>query len=176
VELAGTLDYRLNHMAGLHIYNTPLGPGADRAMDEAWQKLTGGQTGEGVTIDVLGRKVGVPKAAEGVARFSFDSLCGAALGAADYLAIADRFQTILIDHIPQMGPEKSNEARRFTLLIDTFYDRRIKVICSSAARPELLYVSGENAAAFRRTASRLLEMQSVDYLLSANTTLTAAEL
>lgn len=176
VELAGALDYRLSHMAGLHIYNTPLGPGADRAMDRAWQKLTEGHSGETVAIEVLGRKLVVPKAAEGVARFSFDALCASALGTPDYLAIADRFHTVMIDHIPQLGPEKSNEARRLTLMIDTFYDRRIKVICSAAARPELLYISGDNAAAFRRAASRLLEMQSTDYLLSAKQPLTAAEI
>lgn len=176
VELAGTLDYRLNRMAGLHIYNTPLGPGADRALDEAWQKLTDGQPGECLTMELLGRKLLVPEAAEGVARFSFDTLCGAALGPSDYLAIADRFHTILIDNIPQLGPEKSDEARRFTLLIDTFYDRRIKVICSAASRPELLYVRGENATSFRRTSSRLLEMQSIDYLLSAKQRLAAAEI
>jgi cell division protein ZapE len=176
VELAGTLDYRLNHMAGLHIYNTPLGPGADRAMDQAWQKLTRCHGGETLSIEVLGHTLVVPKAAEGVARFSFDALCGSALGTSDYLAIADRFHTILIDHIPRMGPEKSNEARRFTLLLDTLYDRRIKVICSAATRPELLFVSGDNAVAFRRAASRLLEMQSTDYLLSANQPLTPAEI
>lgn len=176
VELAGALDYRLNRMAGLHIYNTPLGPGADRAMDEAWRKLTENARGESLSIDLLGRKLVVPQAAEGVARFSFDALCGEALGTPDYLAIADSFHTILIDRIPQLGPEKSNEARRFTLLIDTLYDRRIKVICSAATRPELLYVSGENTAAFRRAASRLLEMQSMDYLLSAESALAAAEM
>jgi len=111
-----------------------------------------------------------------VARFSFDALCGAALGPSDYLAIAGHFHTILIDQIPQMGPEKSNEARRLTLLIDTLYDRRIKVICSAATRPELLYLSGDNAAAFRRAASRLLEMQSLDYLVSTRQSLTAAEI
>lgn len=167
VELAGALDYRLSHMAGLHIYNMPIGPGADRAMDRAWQKLTEGHSGKTLALEVLGRKLVVPMAAEGVARFSFDALCGSALGTSDYLAIADRFHTILIDRIPQLGPEKSNEARRLTLLIDTLYDQRIKVICSAATRPELLYVSGDNAAAFRRAASRLLEMQSTDYLLSA---------
>ncbi len=176
VELAGALDYRLNRMAGLHIYNTPLGPGADRAMDQAWQKLTDGEAGEILSLDVLGRKVEVPKAAEGVARFTFNELCGAALGPSDYIAIAGRFHTVLIDHIPQMGPEKSNEARRLTLLIDTLYDRRIKVICSAATRPELLYVSGDSAASFRRTASRLLEMQSVDYLLSGKPILAASEM
>jgi cell division protein ZapE len=164
VELNGPLDYRLDHMAGLHIYNTPLGAGADRAMDEAWQKLTDTKRGEPLVIEVLGHKLIVPEAAGGVARFGFEALCGNPLGPADYLALAARFHTMLIDHIPQLGPEQSNEARRFTLLIDTLYDRGVHVICSAATRPEQLYTTGDNAVAFRRAASRLLEMQSVDYL------------
>jgi len=164
VELNGPLDYRLDRMAGLHIYNTPLGPGADRAMDEAWQKLTECKRGAPLVIEVLGHKLAVPQAVGGVARFSFEALCGNPLGPADYLALAARFHTILIDHIPQLGPEQSDEARRLTLLIDTLYDRRVRVICSAATRPEQLYKAGDNAVAFRRAASRLLEMQSVDYL------------
>ncbi len=170
IELNGPLDYRLNHMAGVHIYNTPLGAGADRAMNEAWRKLTDGGHGESVTVEVLGRKLMVPEASAGVARFSFEALCAAPLGSADYLALADRFHTILIDRIPQLGPERANEARRFTLLIDTLYDRRIRLICSAATRPEQLYTTGDNSAAFRRAASRLLEMQSVDYLMAAGST------
>jgi cell division protein ZapE len=164
VELNGPLDYRLDRMAGLHIYNTPLDAGADRAMNEAWQKLTDAPRGEPLVIEVLGHRLIVPEAAGGVARFSFDTLCGKPLGPADYLALADRFHTLLIDHIPQLGAERSDEARRLTLLIDTLYDRRVRVICSAAARPEQLYKTGDNAVAFRRAASRLLEMQSVDYL------------
>ena len=167
VELNGPLDYRLDRMAGVHIYNTPLGPGADRAMNDAWLKLTDSERGESLEIDVLGRKLVVPQAADGVARFSFQAICGSALGASDYLAIAAHFHTVLIDAIPQLGPEKANEARRFTLLIDTLYDWRTRLICSAATRPELLYESGDNAAAFRRAASRLLEMQSTDYLMAA---------
>lgn len=167
VELNGLQDYRLNRMAGLHIYNTPLGPGADRAMDDAWRQLTESASGQVRVLEVLGRRLVVPRAAHGVARFPFEPLCGAPLGASDYLAIAEHFHTVMIDNIPQMGVEKSNEARRFTLLIDTLYDRRIRLVCSAAARPELLYVAGDNAATFRRTASRLLEMQSTDYLLAA---------
>jgi cell division protein ZapE len=167
VELNGPLDYRLDRMAGVHIYNTPLGPGAERAMNDAWFRLTDSQRGEPQEIDILGHKLIVPQAADGVARFSFQTICGTALGASDYLTLAARFHTVLIDAIPQLGPEKSNEARRFTLLIDTLYDCRARLICSAATRPELLYVAGDNAAAFRRAASRLLEMQSTDYLTAA---------
>jgi len=167
MELNGPLDYRLDRMAGLHIYNMPLGAGADRAMDEAWQRLTDTQRGCPLVIDVLGRRLIVPEAADGVARFNFEALCGKPLGPADYLALADSFHTILIDHIPQLGAENSDEARRLTLLIDTLYDRHVRVICSAAARPEQLYMTGDNAVAFRRAASRLLEMQSVDYLTAA---------
>jgi cell division protein ZapE len=174
VELNGPLDYRLDRMAGLHIYNTPLGAGADRAMEEAWQKLTERKRGEPLVIEVLGHKLIVPQAVGGVARFSFEALCVNALGPADYLALAARFHTILIDHIPQLGPERSNEARRLTLLIDTLYDRRVRVICSAATRPEQLYITGDNAVAFRRAASRLLEMQSVDYLTAGPVTVIPA--
>lgn len=94
VELNGPLDYRLDRMAGVHIYNTPLGPSAERAMDDAWYKLTGTAKGESLVIDILGRQFVVPEAAEGIARLSFEALCGSALGAADYLALADSFHTI----------------------------------------------------------------------------------
>jgi cell division protein ZapE len=164
VELNGPRDYRLERMAGLKVYNTPLGPDADAAMNMAWRQLTDGARGEPVELEVMQRKLLVPQAAAGVARFSFDALCGEALGAADYLALAQNFHTLLIDRIPRLGPERSNQARRFTLLIDTLYDETIKLVCSAAALPQELYVSGDNAEAFRRATSRLMEMQSADYL------------
>ncbi len=164
VELNGPRDYRLERMAGVTVYNTPLGPEADAAMDAAWRRLTDAATAAPLTIEVLERKILVPQAAGGVARFSFDALCGEPLGAADYLALAQNFHTLLIDHIPRLGPEQSNEARRFTLLIDTLYDEKVKLVCSAAAPPQELYTDGENAQAFRRAASRLMEMQSEDYL------------
>jgi cell division protein ZapE len=164
VELNGPRDYRLEAMAGVTVYNTPLGPEADAAMDAAWRRLTDNATPEPLTLEVLERKILVPQAAGGVARFSFDALCGDALGAADYLALAQNFHTMLIDGIPRLGPEHSNEARRFTLLIDTLYDEKVKLVCSAASPPQELYTDGENAQAFRRAASRLMEMQSDDYL------------
>jgi len=164
VELNGPRDYRLESMAGVTVYNTPLGPAAHTAMDAAWRRLTDNATSAPVTLEVLERKLLVPQAAGGVARFSFDALCGDALGAADYLALAQNFHTLLIDGIPRLGPEQSNEARRFTLLIDTLYDEKVKLVCSAASPPQELYTDGENAQAFRRAASRLMEMGSDDYL------------
>jgi len=164
VELNGPRDYRLESMAGVTVYNTPLGPAAHAAMDAAWRRLTNNATSAPVTLEVLERKLLVPQAAGGVARFSFDALCGDALGAADYLALAQNFHTLLIDGIPRLGPEQSNEARRFTLLIDTLYDEKVKLVCSAALPPQEVYTDGENAQAFRRAASRLMEMGSDDYL------------
>ncbi len=134
-------------------------------MDAAWRRLTGHRTRQRpLVLEILQRKLVVPQAAFGVARFSFDALCGEALGAADYVELAKHFHTILIDRIPQLDAERANEARRFTLLIDTLYDEKVKLVCSAAAQPQDLYVEGDNAPAFRRAVSRLMEMQSADYL------------
>jgi cell division protein ZapE len=164
LELSGPTDYRLQRMAGLDMYLTPLGPAADAAMDAAWKRLTDTAKGKPATLTVLGRKLVVPQAARHVTRFSFAELCARPLAAADYLAIARDFHTILIDHIPCLTPEMRNEARRFIQLIDTLYDEGAKLICSAAAPPDALYPEGDGADAFRRTASRLAEMQSEDYL------------
>lgn len=164
VELNGPNDYRRLLIAGLNVYLCPLGPKADAAMDEDWRKLTGRDGGAPAALSVLGRSVRVPRAADGVARFSFEDLCLVPLAGADYLAIARAYHTVFIDRIPTMTPAMRDAARRFTLLIDTLYDEGVKLVCSAAAPPERLYVEGENADAFRRTASRLVEMQSTDYL------------
>jgi cell division protein ZapE len=164
VELAGTRDWRLGRIAGLDLYATPLGAGADATLDRAWLQLTDGAAGARDSITLLGRRVAVPRAAHGVARFSFDEICARSLAAADYLAIARRYHVLMIDNIPGLGPERSDETRRFTMLIDTLYDLGVKLVCSAAARPEKLCTEGEAAEAFRRTASRLAEMQSTTYL------------
>jgi cell division protein ZapE len=164
VELAGVTDYRLHRLSGLPVYLTPLSPDADAGMDAAWTRLTDCKKGMPTALTVLERNVVVPQAARGVARFSFADLCEQPLAAADYLAIARHFHTLLIDHIPRLGPENRNEARRFVILIDTLYDEGVKLICSAAAPPDQLYPQGDGAEAFRRTASRLAEMGSDDYL------------
>jgi cell division protein ZapE len=164
VELNGPTDYRLQRIAGIRVYMTPLSPAADAAMDEAWRRLTDCARGKPETLMVLGRKLVAPQAARGVARFSFDELCDRPLAAADYLAIAQAFHTVLIDHVPVMTDNMHNVARRFTLLIDTLYDEGVKVVCSAAAAADQLYPAGIASEAFHRTASRLAEMQSEDYL------------
>jgi cell division protein ZapE len=126
--------------------------------------LTDSPRGKPCALTVLGRKVPVPQAARGVARFSFDELCDRPLGPSDYLAIAEEFHAVLIDRIPVMTDNMHNVARRFTLLIDTLYDEGVKLICSAAAPADQLYPSGIASDAFRRTVSRLAEMQSEDYL------------
>jgi len=164
VELNGGTDYRLQRIAGLKVYLTPLSPEADQAMYAAWTRLTGGAKAGPLTLMVLGRSVAVPAAARGVARFGFADLCEKPLAAPDYLEIARHFHTVLIDHIPVMTENMANVARRFIVLIDTLYDESVKLVCSAAAPPDGLYPDGMGSEAFRRAASRLAEMQSEDYL------------
>ncbi|HEY0105545.1 MAG TPA: cell division protein ZapE [Rhizomicrobium sp.] len=164
VELDGAVDFRLHRISGLRVYIFPLGPQADAAMDAAWLRLTDRKQGAPCNLTVLGRSLRVPQAARGAARFAFDDLCARPLAGADYLAVARAFHTVLIDRIPKLGPASRDEARRFVLLIDTLYDEGVKLICSAAAAPEELYTDGDGAEAFRRTVSRLHEMQSDDYL------------
>ena len=106
----------------------------------------------------------MPQAAEGVARFEFDRLCGTALGAGDYLALATHFHSLVLDGIPRLSPDNYDVARRFIVLIDALYDHRVKLVASADATPDQLYRRGEGAKAFERTASRLEEMQSQEYL------------
>ena len=164
IELDGGHDYRLDRLGEINVYITPLGAEADAAMDAAWQRLTDAKRGVPTTMTVLQRKLVVPQTAKGVARFTFDALCREPLGAADYLALAKAFHTIMIDRIPRLGLEDTNAARRFTLLIDTLYDERVKVVCSAAVPPSELCSACEDAGWFKRTASRLMEMQSAQYL------------
>jgi cell division protein ZapE len=164
ITLDGPRDYRLERMDGLTVYLTPLTGETEAAMDAAWKRLTDCERGSAQTLIVMQRKLVVPEAAKGVARFTFDTLCGCALGAPDYIALARAFHTLMIDKVPRFGPEQRDEARRFTLLIDTLYDERVKLICSAAAPPMELCGKCEDADWFKRAASRLVEMQSAEYL------------
>ena len=166
VKLDARTDYRLEKLVRAPVYYTPLSPKADGALDAAFLALTGDERGEPTEIELLGRVLRVPQAAGGVARFGFDELCRRPLGSADYLEIADRFHTVLIDRIPMMGPSERNEARRFITLIDALYDMRVKLIVSAAAEPQALFAAAEGTEGFEfaRAASRLFEMRSADYL------------
>jgi cell division protein ZapE len=137
---------------------------ADRELDRAFSELTNGAEGKSETLRVMGRKFVVPLAAEGVARFDFETLCGAALGPGDYLAVATRYHTLILDGVPRLSPDNYDKARRFIILVDTLYDHRVKLLASAEAMPDQLYQRGENAKMFERTASRLDEMQSADWL------------
>lgn len=163
-EFAGDLDHRLRQLSAAPVYYTPLGEGADASLDAAWDRLTGEAQGKETELTVQGRKLVLKDTAAGVARASFDRLCGRPLGAADYLRLSHAFQTLILDNVPQMGPDKRNEAKRFVTLIDALYETRTKLVMSAAVEPSELYVDGTGAFEFERTASRLIEMRSEDYL------------
>lgn len=164
LELAAARDYRLEKLMAAPTYYTPLGPAADEAMDKAWARLTSGAQPRAVALDVQGRRLDAPRTAAGVARFTFDELCARPLGAADYLELAARFHTLMIDHAPKLKPALREEAARFRTLIDELYQAKTKLVISADARPEALYPEGDQSFEFERTVSRLMEMQSQDYL------------
>lgn len=159
-------DYRLEKLARTPVYVTAADAEADRMLDEAWQAMTRGAPLVETTLAVKGRQVVVPAAAGDTARFSFADLCEKPLGARDFLAIAGRFSTIFIDRVPVLGEGRRNEAKRFILLIDTLYDHHTRLVVSAEAAPSELYTAkrGVEVFEFERTASRLIEMQSRDWL------------
>ncbi|RUW28262.1 cell division protein ZapE [Mesorhizobium sp. M4B.F.Ca.ET.215.01.1.1] len=159
-------DYRLEKLSRMAVYVSPADAAADAALDEAWQAMTHGKPTAETALTVKGRQVAVPRAAGDAARFSFADLCEKPLGARDFLAIAGRFSTIFIDHVPVLGEGRRNEAKRFILLIDTLYDHHIRLVVSADAPPTGLYTAkrGNEVFEFERTASRLIEMQGHEWL------------
>ena len=166
VRLEAPKDFRLEKLNAQPVWYVPADEDAEVALDIAWQRLTGMLSGEPQDIAAKGRVIRVPEAARGVARFSFAQLCERPLGASDYLRIAHEFHTLIIEGIPVMDYPQRNEAKRFIALIDTLYDNAVKVVASAQAEPPALYlgVEGYEANEFKRTASRLIEMRSADYL------------
>jgi cell division protein ZapE len=166
VRLAARTDFRLEKLAGTPVWYVPADRAAELALDEAWRRLTGGHVAAECDLMVKGRTIRVPRAFDGVARFSFHDLCEQPLAGADYLKIAHEFHTVLLDRIPVMNYDRRNEAKRFIILIDTFYDNAVKLLASAAAEPDDLYgaADGFEASEFKRTASRLIEMRSQTYL------------
>ena len=157
---------RLEKLAGQKVWYVPADEDAEVALNNSWQSLTGMLSGEPCEIAAKGRVIRVPEAAKGVARFSFRQLCEQPLGASDYLRIAREFHTLILEGIPVMDFPQRNEAKRFIALIDTLYDNGVKLVASAAAEPAELYlgVEGYEASEFKRTASRLIEMRSEEYL------------
>jgi len=170
MELDARTDFRMEKLGGLPVYHTPANAEAARAVDEAFARLGGGQVPKPMTLTVLGHSVDVPQAMAGVARFHFADLCEKPLGASDYLAIAKKFHTVIIENIPIMDLERRNEAKRFIALIDMLYDNHVKLIISAQSQPHELYQAeqGREAFEFDRTVSRLIEMRSEEYMAHAH--------
>ncbi len=162
--LDGGRDWRRQRLRGLPTWHVPADRRAERAMDAAFAELAGPFEVREERLVVTGRLLHVPLAAGGVCRWDFEALCGANLGAGDYLALATQFHALVLDDIPRLSPDNYDRARRFITLVDALYEHRVKLVASAAARPDELYERGEGARAFERTASRLEEMQSQEYL------------
>lgn len=166
LRLDARTDFRLEKLGGAAVWHVPADAAATSALDAAFKALTGRPKGSPGSLTVHGRAVQVPEEAGGVARFGFDDLCRQPLGASDYMAVARAFHTVILDGIPVMGEADRNEAKRFITLIDTLYDRNVKLVASAAAEAQELYTatSGREAFEFDRTVSRLIEMRSSDYI------------
>ncbi|WP_104665536.1 cell division protein ZapE [Ensifer adhaerens] len=165
ISLDTDTDYRLTKTDGSPVWLSPLGPEADAAMARAWAHETGNAQAAPAEVPRKGRKIPVPAASGKSARFSFADLCQQPLGAADYLAILERYSTIFVDHVPHLGPHMRNETKRFILLVDTLYDNGARLFASAAAEPQdlLTQKKGTEGFEFDRTVSRLIEMQSEEY-------------
>ncbi|MEO7603010.1 MAG: cell division protein ZapE [Sphingomicrobium sp.] len=170
VAVDGPTDYRLDRLEGVETWHVPNGPTATAALAQAFFQLTDYPVEDRAKVpaDDLelggGRTLHVPKSLKGVAVFSFKRLCGGNRGAADYLAIARRYHTVILVGIPVMGPELRNESARFVTLIDALYEHRVKLLASADSEPAGLYPAGDGTFEFARTVSRLEEMQSAAYL------------
>jgi cell division protein ZapE len=168
--LDGDRDFRRARLRGMPTWHVPADGRAERALDNAFAELTGHAAPAAERLAVMGRTLHVPLAAAGVARFDFHTLCETPLGAGDYLALATHYHCLVLDGIPMLSPDNYDAARRFIVLIDALYDHRVKLVASADAPPDALYQRGEGARAFERTASRLEEMQSQEYLALAHLT------
>jgi cell division protein ZapE len=176
VAVDGPIDYRLDRLEGVEVWHVPNGPEATAALAQAFFQLTDYPVEDRAKVPTEeldvggGRTLHVPKSLKGVAVFSFKRLCGEARGAADYLAIARRFHTVIVVGIPVMGPNLRNEAARFVTLIDALYEHKVKLLAAADAEPEGLYPSGDGSFEFQRTVSRLEEMKSAEYLAEGHGT------
>ena len=164
VAVAGATDFRLERLRGSPVWFQPLHGPAATGFDALWRRLLDGAEETGATLEVQGRRTVFPRAAGGLVRTAFASLCGQALGASDYLALAARFPTVFLESVPVLGPEHRNEARRLVTLVDALYERRTKLVTLAAAEPASLYPAGDGAFEFERTASRLEEMRSAGWV------------
>ncbi len=165
VNVDGGTDYRRLKMEKLRVYHE--GCGAEAELERIFSELKDVEE-EKQPLDVEGRIIAYRKRAGGLVWFDFALLCGGPRSYADYVDLARRFHTVILSGVPKMSPKNADSARRFTWLVDVFYDDRVKLVVGAEAQPDELFVDGGDAktaaAEFARTASRLTEMQSVDYL------------
>ncbi|HEY3889712.1 MAG TPA: cell division protein ZapE [Caulobacteraceae bacterium] len=169
VQVGGPLDYRLDRLRSAGLYFEPIDAGSEARFEALWEGLLDGGEETGATLEVLGRRLRLPHASGGLLRASFASLCGAMLGPQDYLAIAARFHTVLLEAVPMLTPDRRDQARRFIMLIDALYEAHARLVVLAAAEPEGLYPAGREAFDFQRTASRLEEMRSAAWLEASET-------
>ncbi|MEA3117937.1 MAG: cell division protein ZapE [Paraburkholderia sp.] len=163
VNVDAGIDYRRRTLAQVAVYHTPLGAAADRALRGAFAQLAA-VPDESPILHIEKRELKALRRADGVVWFDFATLCGGPRSQNDYLELATRFHTVILSDVPQMSPRMASEARRFTWLVDVFYDHKIKLLMSAAVAPESLYLDGPMASEFGRTVSRIVEMQSKEYL------------
>jgi cell division protein ZapE len=164
VQVGGEIDYRFRLLKRAEIYHAPLDAAAEAGLRALFAAAAPEDTHNRGPLRVLGRDIPVRCRADGVAWFDFVHICGGPRSQADYIEIARSFHTVLVSGVPRFTPDNENEARRFIALVDEFYDRSVKLILSAAAPLEALYGGRRLAFEFRRTASRLEEMRSSDYL------------
>ena len=164
VEVAGGHDYRLDRLRAAGTWFSPDDPDNQSCFDALWRGLLGAQEETGATLEVLGRKITLPHASGGLARASFASLCSVALGPNDYVALAQRFHTVFLEDVPTLSANRREEARRVVILVDALYEAKTRLVVLAQAEPAQLYPAGDGAFEFERTASRLQEMRSADWL------------
>jgi cell division protein ZapE len=167
VAVAGGHDYRLDRLRAAGTWFSPNDKDHQRAFDALWRDMLGAEEETGATLEVLGRHVTLPRASGGLVRASFASLCSVALGPNDYVALAERFHTVFLENVPKLDASRREEARRLVILIDALYEAKARLIVLAEAEPAQLYPAGDGAFEFERTASRLQEMRSADWLEEA---------
>jgi cell division protein ZapE len=164
VAVAGPKDFRLDRLKDAKVYFSPMTLETEAAFNALWVQVLGPDEERGEIIEVLGRRLHFKHAVGGRLRATFDELCAKPLGPQDYLAIAERFHTVFIEDVPVLGADRRNDAARFVTLVDALYEAKTKLVVLAEAEPDLLYRSGDGSFEFERTASRLHEMRSADYM------------
>ncbi len=164
IKVAGARDYRLERLMGMEVYFAPITREAETAFDSLWRGQLNGDDEAATSIEVLGRRMRLPRAAGNLLRTPFADLCATELGPQDYLALAGRFHTLFLEDVPVLGPDERNEARRLVWLVDALYEARTRLVMLAQAEPEALYARGDGSFEFERTASRLEEMRSAAWL------------